>query len=62
MVCLQSISWLDANPDADTEEMKEQKKLLEEAVQPIISKIYQGQAPPGGEAPEDEDAGEHDEL
>ena len=42
--------------------MKEQKKLLEEAVQPIICKIYQGQAPPGGEAPEDEDAGEHDEL
>merc|ERR1719318_2232526 len=60
-----SITWLDANPDADTEEMKEQKKTLEEAVQPIISKIYQGQAPPegeGGEAPEDEDAGDHDEL
>ena len=42
--------------------MKEQKKLLEEAVQPIICKIYQGQAPTGAEAPEDEDAGEHDEL
>jgi len=57
-----SIQWLDANPEADTEEMKEQKKTLEEAVQPIISKIYQGQPPPEGAEPADEDAGEHDEL
>ncbi|XP_067941148.1 endoplasmic reticulum chaperone BiP-like [Watersipora subatra] len=54
-----AISWLDSNSDADTEELKEQKKELEEKVQPIISKIYQGQ--PGSPPPEgDED--EHDEL
>lgn len=56
-----AISWLDANSEAEVEELKEQKKSLEETVQPIISKIYQGQ--PGEGAPEgDEDAGDHDEL
>lgn len=55
---------MDSNADADTDELKEQKKSLEEKVQPIISKIYAGSAPPPGEGgPEgDEDAGEHDEL
>ena len=53
---------MDANSDADTEELKEQKKTLEEKVQPIISKIYQGQPGAGAPPEQDEDAGDHDEL
>lgn len=33
---------LDSNPDADVEELKSQKKQLEDAVQPIITKLYAG--------------------
>ncbi|KAL4218625.1 Endoplasmic reticulum chaperone BiP [Mactra antiquata] len=56
----EKIKWLEANPDADTEEYKEQKKELDEIVQPIMSKLYQGA---GGEAPPtDGEDGEHDEL
>ena len=62
LLLLQAISWLDANSDADTEELKEQKKTLEEKVQPIISKIYQGQPGAGAPPEQDEDAGDHDEL
>ncbi|XP_052790013.1 endoplasmic reticulum chaperone BiP-like [Mya arenaria] len=53
----EKIKWLESNPEADTEEYKEQKKELDETVQPIISKLYQGAggAPPTGEE-------EHDEL
>ena len=51
----EKIKWLDNNPDASVEEMKSQKKSLEEVVNPIISKIYQnnGSASP----PETEDDG-----
>lgn len=51
----EKIKWLDSNPDASVEEMKSQKKSLEEVVNPIISKIYQhnGSASP----PETEDDG-----
>ena len=60
----EAIEWLDANQDAETEEFKEKKKTLEEAVNPIISKLYEqsgGAPPPTGE---DEYAGdaERDEL
>lgn len=49
------ISWLEKNQDADTEEFKEHKKSLEEVVQPITSKLYQGQPPPeGGEGGHEE--------
>lgn len=41
-----AISWLDSNKDASVEELKERKKDLESKVQPIISKLYAGQAPP----------------
>ena len=37
----EKIKWLDSNPDVSVEEMKSQKKSLEEVVNPIISKIYQ---------------------
>jgi len=50
-----AISWLESHQEATAEEFKEQKKLLEDEVTPIVSKLYQGQggAPPpeGGEAP-----------
>ena len=54
----EAISWLESNPNAETEEIQEHKKALEEIVQPIISKLYEGAAPPppegGEEAPHDE--------
>lgn len=52
-----AIKWLDSNPNAEVEELKEQKKELEETTQPIISKIYADSAPPPGGDDE-----EHDEL
>lgn len=55
------ISWLDKNADADAEEFKKQKKELEDIVQPIVSKLYQGQGGPGGEgAPPPEEKPEED--
>jgi len=57
----EKIKWLDSHQDADAEEFKEQKKELDEIVQPIMSKLYQqtGGAPPGGE---EEGDNERDEL
>nr|XP_027196554.1 endoplasmic reticulum chaperone BiP-like [Dermatophagoides pteronyssinus] len=45
----EAIKWLDSNSEADVEEFKAQKKQLEEAVQPIIAKLYASGA--GGEQP-----------
>lgn len=56
----EKIKWLEAHPDAETEEYKEQKKELDEIVQPIMSKLYQGAGGEGGAPPTDD--GEHDEL
>merc|ERR1712002_1119163 len=44
------ISWLEENAEAEAEDFKAQKKDLEDTVQPIIAKLYQGQggAPPPG--------------
>jgi len=52
----EKISWLEENQEADGEDFKKQKKELEDAVQPIIAKLYQqgGAPPPGGEEGEDE--------
>ena len=46
--------------DASAEDLKAQKKEMEDIVQPIIAKLYQGQggAPPGGEEEEDSDKDE----
>merc|ERR1712025_1185927 len=51
-----AISWLEENQEADSEDFKKQKKELEDAVQPIIAKLYQqgGAPPPGDEGGEDE--------
>ena len=53
----EGIEWLDSNPEAEADEYKEQKKAIEEAVNPIISKLYGsegGAPPPEGGAEEDE--------
>jgi len=50
----EKISWLEGHQDAEAEDFKAQKKELEEAVQPIMSKLYQG----AGGAPPPQDGGE----
>ncbi|KAH3802465.1 hypothetical protein DPMN_156142 [Dreissena polymorpha] len=57
----EKIKWLESHADADTDEFKEQKKELDEIVQPIMSKLYQGAGGSGGAPPTGED-GDHDEL
>merc|ERR1711935_962501 len=55
-------SWLDSNPEADAEEIKEKHKEVEGICAPIISKYYgAGGGEGGGGAEEDEDEA-HDEL
>ena len=62
----EKISWLEENQEADDEDFKKQKKELEDTVQPIIAKLYQGGAPPpgseGGEGFGGEDDMDKDEL
>lgn len=53
-----TIKWMDANKDASVEDLKAQKKELEEVVQPIISKLYQGAG--GAPPPQDGGAGGED--
>ena len=55
----EQISWLESNQDADSEDFKTHKKELEEIVQPIMSKLYQGA---GGPPPEGGDFGEGGEY
>merc|ERR1711902_26176 len=45
----EKIKWLEDNPEADVDEFKAQKKEMEDIVQPIIAKLYQGAGgpPPG---------------
>merc|ERR1712119_61836 len=47
----EKIAWLEANQEPEGEEFKAQKKEMEDIVQPIIAKLYQGAggAPPEGE-------------
>jgi len=55
------ISWLEENQEAEAEDFKAQRKELEDIVQPIIAKLYQGGAggpPPGGEPEDDMDKDE----
>merc|ERR1711865_168645 len=52
--------WLDSNPEADAEEIKEKQKEVEGICAPIVTKYYQGGEGGGGGAEEDDDA--HDEL
>jgi len=48
----ESITWLEGNANAETADLKAEKKKLEDIATPIVSKLYQGQGgppPPGGE-------------
>jgi molecular chaperone DnaK (HSP70) len=62
----EKIKWLESNANAEVEEFKEQKKALEEIVNPIVTKFYQGGAggapPPGGESSGSSDSDDRDEL
>ena len=56
----EKISWLEENGEAEAEDFKAQKKELEDTVQPIIDKLYQGQG--GAPPPEEEEEMDKDEL
>jgi len=63
----EAVSWLESHADASTEELKEEKKRLEDVATPIVSKIYQQQGgQPGGEGeapnPGSEEKEDKDEL
>jgi len=51
---------LDSNSDADVDDLKSRKKQLEEAVQPIIAKLYASGA--GGEQAQPDAGTEKEEL
>jgi len=44
-----AITWLESHADASAEELKEEKKKLEDIATPIVSKIYQASGGAGGE-------------
>merc|ERR1712224_446497 len=54
-------SWLDSNPEADAEEVKEKHKEIEGICAPIVSKYYGAGGGGGGGGDEDEEEA-HDEL
>jgi len=64
----EAIAWLDSHADASTEELKAEKKKLEDVATPIISKIYQqsggagGAGPEGGPTPNSEEKEDKEEL
>ena len=51
--CDDTIKWLDANQTAEKDEYEDKQKEVEGICNPIIKKLYQGQAPPnpGGAPP-----------
>merc|ERR1712138_306371 len=56
-------SWLDSNPEADAEEIKEKHKEIEGICAPIISKYYAAGGGAGGASGgEEEEEEAHDEL
>ncbi|CAD5227564.1 unnamed protein product [Bursaphelenchus okinawaensis] len=58
----EALSWLESNKDSSAEEIKERKKELEAKVNPIISKLYEGQAPPPTGDEESTGSDDKDEL
>ncbi len=55
----EQIKWLESNQGADTDELKEHKKALEEITSPIITKLYgqggsDGTPPPSSDKHDDE--------
>nr|XP_039269185.1 endoplasmic reticulum chaperone BiP-like isoform X1 [Styela clava] len=57
----ETIKWIDEHQEAEKEEFEAQKKKLEEIVQPIVSKIYQGAGGAEGEQQQQQQE-EKDEL
>jgi len=55
-------SWLDSNPEADAEEIKEKQKEVEGICAPIVSKYYQAGGGGGGGGGEEDEEEAHDEL
>ena len=37
----EKIAWLEENAEAEAEDLKAQKKEMEDIIQPIIAKLYQ---------------------
>ena len=58
----EKIAWLEENQDASAEDLKAQKKEMEDIVQPIIAKLYQGEGGPPPEEGAEDDEDEKDEL
>jgi endoplasmic reticulum chaperone BiP len=57
----EALEWLEekgSQEDSDPEDINERRKELEDVVQPIMAKLYQGAGPKGGEDSSDS----HDEL
>jgi len=54
----EKIKWLEDNAEGEAEDFKAQKKELEDIVQPIIAKLYQGAG--GAPPPEGEEGGDED--
>ena len=46
--CKEVIDWLDKNQTAEKDEFEHQQKELEQVCTPIITKLYQEGAMPGG--------------
>merc|ERR1712241_1500691 len=55
-------SWLDSNPEADAEEVKEKHKEIEGICAPIVSKYYGAGGGGGGGGDEEDEDEAHDEL
>merc|ERR1712185_137356 len=55
-------SWIDSNPEADAEEVKEKHKEIEDICAPIISKYYGAGGGGGGAGGEEDEEEAHDEL
>jgi len=55
-----ALEFLEENPDADAEELKEAQEALQAVAQPIIGKLYEGGAP--GEDEDFDDFDDHEEL
>merc|ERR1712203_417358 len=55
-------SWLDSNPEADAEEIKEKHKEVEGICAPIVSKYYGAGGGGGGDGGEEDEDEAHDEL
>merc|ERR1712166_218165 len=55
-------SWIDSNPEADAEEIKEKHKEIEGICAPIVSKYYGGGGDGGGGGDEEDEEEAHDEL